>query len=126
LMEIATRFGPPKQITTDQGRANMSNLMMAACHDLFIQFKPVGVKRPQANGMVERVNRTIKEIATTVCKGHQEIWANYVGVIEYAINTRISSVTRFSPYELVFGRQPPGPTYTQPIDEEERRITTVG
>ena len=121
LMEISTRFGPPKQVTTDQGRANMSNLMMQACHDLFIKFKPVGVKRPQANGMVERVNRTIKEVATTVCKGNQEIWANYVGVIEYVINTRISSVTKFSPYELVFGRQPPGPTYTQGIDEEGRR-----
>jgi len=124
LMEISSRFGRPKQVTTDRGRAFMSNLFMAACQALFIQFKPVAVKQPQANGMVERVNRTIIQIAKTVCKGDGSQWAHYVKEIEYAINTRISSVTEFSPYELVYGRTPPGPLYMDVIRQEEMRETT--
>jgi len=42
-----------------------------------------------------------------------------VGEIEYAMNTRISSVTNHSPYELVYGRLPPGPTYIDDIRDAE-------
>jgi len=60
-----------------------------------------------------------------MCKGDDSIWANYVKEIEYAYNTRISSVTRFSPYELVYGRLPPGPVYIDPIRKEERENMTT-
>ncbi len=100
LMRICHTFGRPKQMTTDQGRANISNLFMTVCHDNGIQFKPVGKKkkkRPQGNGMVERVNRTIQQIATALCEGRQDQWAENVGVIEFALNTRVNSVTKFTP-----------------------------
>ncbi len=45
LMRICHTFGRPKQMTTDQGRANISNLFMTVCHDNGIQFKPVGIKK---------------------------------------------------------------------------------
>jgi len=118
LREIATRFGRPKEITSDRGRAFMSHLFMEACQLLLIRFKPVGIGQPQANGMVERVNRTLIQIATLLCKGDDTQWADYVKELEYAVNTRISSVTRFSPYELVFGRIPPGPQYMDVIQLE--------
>jgi len=123
LMEITSRFGPPRMVTTDQGRAFMSRLFMEACRDLLIRFKAVGVGRPQANGMVERVNRTLTEIGTLVCNGDDEFWPKYVKEMEYVINTRISSVTGFSPYELVYGRRPPAPTYVMELREEERDNT---
>jgi len=119
LMTIASRVGHPKQVTTDRGRAFMSIPFETICHDFGIEFKPAAVGQPQANGMVERVNRTILQAATILGKGRQEVWADHVEELEYALNTRISSVTGFSPYELVFGRQPPGPTYLLPIRKEE-------
>jgi len=125
LMEIVTRFGPPKSVTTDQGSANMSHLFQIACHDLAIKFTNVGVKRPEGNGAVERVNKTIQEVATAFCGGRQDVWAQHVREIEYALNTRVSSVTKFTPYELVYGRQPPGPRYAQVIDEEGRYVSTL-
>ena len=68
LLEISNRFGPPREVTTDRGRAFMSNQFMTACGGLNIVFKPVAVKQPQANGMVERVNRTLIQVAKAICE----------------------------------------------------------
>ena len=111
LSDIGRRFGPPKEVTADRGRAFMSKLFMETSRGYFIEFKPVAVSQPQADGMVERVNRTLTDIAAILTKGKWKQWADYVGEIEYAINTRVSSVTNHSPYELVYGRIPPSPTY---------------
>ena len=119
LMEIVSRFGPPKRVVTDRGRAFMSNLFITTCRDLGVQFDPVGIHRAQSNGMAERTNRTLLEVIITLCRGQGERWASHVKEIEYVMNTRISSVTKFSPYELVYGRQPPGPRYTAPIREAQ-------
>jgi len=113
--DIIRRFGRPQEITTDRGRAFMSRPFMNVMERMFIKYKYTGVGQPQADGMVERVNRTIIHIASTMCGGDGSKWAQYVGEIEYAINTRVSSVTKFSPYELVYGRHPPGPTYTDEV-----------
>jgi len=43
LLGISTRLGPPKQVTTKRGSANMSN--HTASHDLGIQIKPTGTKK---------------------------------------------------------------------------------
>ena len=65
------------------------------------------------------MNKTILHIIKAFCNGDKSQWAPYVRETEYAVNTRISSVTRFTPYELVYGRLPPGPVYLDPIRKEE-------
>jgi len=107
-------------VTTDRGRSYLSNLFMEACRGLFISFKPVAPEQAQTNGTVERVNRTIIILASILRKEKVEDWPLYVKEIEYGINTRVHSATRFTPYELVYGRLPPGPVYIDPIREEER------
>ena len=118
-MDITRRFGRPQEVTTDRGRAFFSELFMKTCQGLFIKYKPIATDQAQADGMVERVNKTLTDIASITSKGEGATWANYVGEIEYAINTRVSSVTKFSPYELVYGRLPPGPTYTEVLQPDE-------
>ena len=120
LMEIIRRFGRPREVTTDRGRAFMSNKFMMVCKALHITFKPIAQGQPQADGMVERVNKTLADIASMICEGQGDKWYQFVHEIEYAINTRTSSVTKFTPYELVYGRKPPGPTYTDALCEEHK------
>jgi len=120
IMEITSRFGPPKRVVSDRGRAFLSEAVELACRDLYIKFDPVGAQQPQANGEAERTNRTLLEILTTLCRDREDQWAQHVPEAAYIINTRISSATNYSPYELVYGRQPPGPSYVAPIREAER------
>ena len=115
LMEIVRRFGRPLVVTTDHGRAFNSALFDKTCEGLFVVHQMTGIGRARANGMVERVNRTIRRVATFICGGDGKQWHKFIGEIEYAINTRINNVTGYSPYELVYGRKPPGPTYTDNI-----------
>lgn len=75
---------------------------MTTCEDLGIIFKPVAVDQPQADGMVERVNWTLIDIASMMCDGDGSKWPKYVREIEFALNTRVSNVMGHSPYELVF------------------------
>jgi len=80
--------------------------------------------------MVERVNRTITDVASMITKGESTNWAEHVGEIEYAMNTRVSSVTKFSPNELVYGRLPPGPVYIDAFPNvvegsEEDKLTSL-
>lgn len=121
LMEIIRRFGRPQEITTDRGRAFISEQFLKICEGLFIRYKPTGAGQPQADGMVERVNKTIEDALAIACGGDSSTWADHVAEIEYAINTRVSSVTKFSPYELVYGRLPPGPVYTDVLTQDEER-----
>ena len=119
LMEIVRRFGRPREVTTDQGRAFKSEQFSKVCEGLLITHKLIGVGQPQANGMAERANRSIIQSTKTICKGFGRAWSRYVNEVEYTLNTRVSSATGHSPYELVYGRLPPGPTYTDNIIEEE-------
>ena len=121
LMEVIRRFGRPQEVTTDQGRAFTGVQFAKICEGLFIRYKPTAAGQPQSDGMVERVNRTIEDILSIACGGDASTWSEHVAEIEYAINTRVSSVTKFSPYELVYGRLPPGPVYTDVLTEDEER-----
>jgi transposase InsO family protein len=121
LMEVIRRFGRPQEVTTDQGRAFTSSQFSKICEGLFIQYKPTAAGQPQSDGMVERVNRTIEDVLSIACGGDAANWSEHVAEIEYAINTRVSSVTKFSPYELVYGRLPPGPVYTDVLTNDEER-----
>jgi len=111
LMEIIRRFGRPQRVVSDQGSAFTSKAFQMACNIQSIRFTPIATGQPQANGMVERENRTILDVMSIICNGIGKTWSKYVGEVEYALNTRISTSTKHSPYELVYGRRPPGPVY---------------
>jgi len=46
VMDIMRRFGRPKEITTDRGRAFFSELFMKVCEDLFINQLPQDKHKP--------------------------------------------------------------------------------
>jgi transposase-like protein len=62
IKNIITRHGVPEKVLTDQGTNVMSNLMAS----LYKQCGVTGIRmlayRPQCDGMVERVNRTLADM----------------------------------------------------------------
>jgi hypothetical protein len=55
--------------------------------------------------MVERMNRTIKDMLSKYISANQTDWDNYIDGIVLAYNTTPHETTGISPYRLVFGRE---------------------
>ena len=61
---------------------------------------------PQCNGMVERMNETLIGMLRTLPRTQKGNWPEAVNKMCHAYNSTKHSVTGYSPYFLLFGREP--------------------
>ncbi|CAF3331717.1 unnamed protein product [Rotaria socialis] len=113
MEEIILVHGSPDIIITGQG-THFKNELLHAISNL------VGCQRifstpyhPQTNGQTERWNSTFVIQITKYCNTDQNNRNIFLPSIVYTYNHGIHSSTGFSPYQLVFGRQPRHP-FTPP------------
>ena len=72
LNEMFFRFSLPDQILSDQGRQFESRVMEELCKLLQIEMSWTTSYHPQGDGLVERANRTLLNMLSTVVEEHQE------------------------------------------------------
>ena len=60
----------------------------------------------QTNGQYEMFNSTLINMLGTLPKEKKSEWKNHIGTLVHAYNFTQNSATGFSPYYLMFGRQP--------------------
>ncbi|CAH2085257.1 unnamed protein product [Euphydryas editha] len=96
-------FGAPKRIIADQGRCYISQDFKNFCseHNIKLHFIATGSSR--ANGQVERVMRTLKSLLTIIENDPNKAWRDELGNVQLALNSTRSTVTKFTPTELMFG-----------------------
>ena len=61
---------------------------------------------PQTDGSTERENRSIGQILWMVVCDDQKDWAHKYPMVEFAMNSNVSSTTGFAPFELNQGYMP--------------------
>ena len=61
---------------------------------------------PQANGQVESTNKVIKAILTKTIACHKHEWATPLPKALWAYRTTWRNTIGYSPYQLVFGKEP--------------------
>ena len=66
-------------------------------------------QHPASNGKVERFNRTFKEMLAKAVNNAPGDWEDYVGSTLFSHRISISDVTKYSPFYLLYGRQPRAP-----------------
>ena len=96
-------FGTPKIILTDQGKNLISGVFKELCKCLGISKINSTAYRPQTQGALERSHRTLNEYLRSFISAKQTNWDELSSYAAFCFNTSVSSSSRFTPYELVFG-----------------------
>ena len=58
---------------------------------------------PQTDGATERANQSIGQILQVMIEPNQSDWVEKIPLMEFDINSNISSLTGFAPFELNYG-----------------------
>lgn len=105
LKNLVCRFGAPSTILTDNGSGFASNLMrelMSIIETRYIQSAPYHSK---GNGVVESANRTIQDKLALITD-KEEDWGEAFPMSIFSINITRHRGTGYTPFEMVFGKQP--------------------
>ena len=112
--EYFCKYGVPTVILSDQG-SHFRNQLMSNIQNLIgynhIYSTPY---HPQTNGIVERFNSTFVPQISKLQDTEGNNWDEYLQAVVFAYNTGIHKTTKYSPYELVYGRLPRLPIHTRP------------
>ena len=109
LIKVFARVGVPREILTDQG-SNFTSRLLAELYRL-LHVHPIRTSpyHPQTDGLVERFNKTLKEmLRKTVTDGGKD-WDRMIPYLLFAYREVPQSSTGFSPFELLYGRDVRGP-----------------
>ena len=104
--EVICRFGAPRKVLTDQGKNFMSALMEAVFKLFQVNHARTSAYHPACNGLTERFNRTLSAMLSMYVDKQHKNWDEVLPYVQFAYNTSIQASTGFSPFFLMFGREP--------------------
>ncbi|KII60797.1 Retrovirus-related Pol polyprotein [Thelohanellus kitauei] len=103
--QVVSRFGVPKTILTDQGTAFESKLFTHLCQHLGIEKLRSTAYHPETNGLVERSNKSIKELLRIAVQKDPSDWDMNLDTCLFALRTACNASTGLPPSKIVFGSE---------------------
>ncbi|CAF1518533.1 unnamed protein product [Adineta ricciae] len=115
---VFCKYGVCSTLISDQGSHFNNHLMRAFQHLLGYHHILSTPYHPQSNGIVERFNASMVIQISKLHQQHHNNWDAYLDAVVFAYNTSQHKTTKFSPFELLFGRSP-----QLPIDDPPREFS---
>ena len=97
-------MGIPHVITSDQGSEFNNKVNAELMRSMGIDHRLTTAYHPQANGLDERFNQTLKNAIAKYSQDCRDKWDAKLGELVYAYNTSFQESTKHSPFEAMFGR----------------------
>lgn len=104
--DYAFKSGFPQRIHHDQGGEFQNQLLAQLKQTSGVLGSRTTPYHPEGNGQVERFNRTLIQMLTTLTEKEKSNWKDSLNKLIFAYNCTRCKVTGFSPFYLLFGRTP--------------------
>ena len=114
LNHVILVYGMPEVLYSDGAPEFVGNLQTELCKIFGVTRKVTTPYRPQANGTIERLFRTIRPILSTLATRTTRKWDLYLPYVIYAYNTSYHMSILDTPFHVMFGRDS-----TLPYPEEQ-------
>ena len=126
-------FGFPRRLHSDRGACFTGKLISQLKQITGVQSSFTTPYHPQGNGQCERFNRTLMGMLGTLDEKKKSSWSKHAKFLVHAYNCTQNDSTGFSPFQLMFGRQPrlpvdwyfgmdPEPVEAKPYDTYVREL----
>ncbi|GJV97477.1 reverse transcriptase domain-containing protein, partial [Tanacetum coccineum] len=102
---IICRYGLPRIIVTDNGAQLINDPFKSWCKRFEIQQMNTAVAHPQANGLVERANRSLMEGIKTRLGREKAGWVDELPNVLWAHRTSIKQSNGETPFSLTYGSE---------------------
>ena len=115
---------------SDNGKCFIAKTMLAIMEAIGTKAIRSTAYHPQTNALVERFNRVLSTSLSFYCNKKQNDWDKALPYVTWAYNTSRHESSRFSPYYLLYGREPrlvmdsvfKTPTSIQRLDEMVEKL----
>ncbi|GEM09853.1 hypothetical protein Rt10032_c09g3870 [Rhodotorula toruloides] len=97
---VYPQWGVPKELVSDQDVRWRSQFWRSMCQSLGTTLSMSTAYHPQSNGKVERLHRDLNAVLRQYVDVSQNDWAEAIPFAQHALNSRTSSTTGYSPFEL--------------------------
>lgn len=104
--QIIVRHGAPRHILSDRGKVFQSAIFTELLKVMGTKSSFTTSYHPQTNGLTERLNKTLANSLAIYTNSKQTDWDEYLPHVTFAYNTSRQDTTGFSPFRLVYVREP--------------------
>lgn len=104
--KIVLLHGCPRRILSDGGGEFENDIMNRLCERFGIRKRKTSPYHPQTNSQAERLHRHIPKTLAILAHAHPKDWPKYLPEVEFAYRCSPIGGVGFSPFEMIFGREP--------------------
>ncbi len=106
ITDIIPYFGVPRVIHSDRGPAFTAKIITKMCEMLDVKQTYAPPSHHQSMGQVERSVRTVRELMDPLMREYGQDWEQILPGVAMVINTTPHTVTKLSPFTILYGRLP--------------------
>ena len=111
IFQLVAQFGVCESIISDQGTEFIGKCTQEVCRLLGIHQDFIPSFAHHCLGLCERTHRTLSERITPYMQDHG--WEFILPAVVFSINSSVSPSTKYSPFEILYGKRPSFPLSVQ-------------